>query len=171
MGRRKKNLYNPSTSLRAGRGHRGSQGRAEVPALATLPQDICNLFLLMFASAYTSFHESGNGSANTAAEVLGVQHVSSAAGADCAELAGGARCLRGDADGWGQVFVLPAAGGGFGRNGGGDFSADRADARSGGATGADGDSGGGAEQHFERRGTDEGDEPGAEWGLPAAVCV
>src|SRR5271155_3365436 len=124
----------------------------------------------MFASAYTLFHERGDGSAYAAAEVLGVQHVSSAAGADCAEPPGWARCLRGDADGRGQVFVLSVAGGGVGRNGGGDFSADRADAGPGGAAGADGNSGGGAEQHFERKRAGEGDEPGAGRGLPAALC-
>src|ERR1022692_1802343 len=49
-------------------------------------------------------------------------------------------------------YQLPAvvAGGGFGRDGGGDFSADRADAGSGDAIGADGDSGGGTQQHDER---------------------
>src|SRR5580658_6825960 len=77
-------------------------------------RNLLNYFLLIFASAYTSLHESGNRSAYTAAEVLGVQHVSSAAGADCGQFAGRARCLRGDADGRGKIAVLSVAGGGFG---------------------------------------------------------
>src|SRR5580698_2883777 len=108
-------------------------------------RNLLNYFLLIFASAYTALHGFGNRSAYTAAEVLGVQHVSSAAGADCGQSVSWARCLCGDADGRRKIAVLSVAGGCFGRDGGGDFAADRADARSGGATGADGDSGGGFE--------------------------
>ena len=45
--------------------------------------------------------------------------------------------------GGGEVAVLPTPGGGFGEDGGGGFSADRADAGPGGATGANGHTGGG----------------------------
>ena len=79
---------------------------------------------------------------------MGVQFVSSSAGANRSQLAGRARYLRGDADGRGQIVVLPVAGAGVGEDGSGDFSFDCVDAGSGGGFGANGDSGGGVEQHF-----------------------
>jgi DNA-binding protein HU-beta len=78
-----------------------------------------------------------------AAALLGISRVSPQAGECYTESAGRARHLRGDADWRREVAVLPASGGDFGEDGGGGFSADRADAGPGGATGADGHSGGG----------------------------
>ena len=61
-------------------------------------------------------------------------------------LLGGARRVRGDADGRRKIAVLPIAGAGPGADGHCDLAADCPDAGPGGATGADGDTGGGAEQ-------------------------
>ncbi len=49
----------------------------------------------------------------------------------CEAAADGARCAAGDADGRGQEPLLSASGAGRGRNGTGNFAADRADGRPG----------------------------------------
>ena len=60
--------------------------------------------------------------------------------------------MCGDADGRGEIFVLPVAGGDVGgEDGGGDFAVDCADAGSTGATDADGDYGGEGEKKVEVR--------------------
>src|ERR1700691_6772614 len=131
MQRRKTNLYH--------REHRGTQGRA-FPFETFFERKSAIRFLLIFASAYTLLYESGSRSADAAAALLWIQHFSSAAGAHCAQPAGRARHVRGNAHGRRQISLLSVAGGGFGRHGRSDFAADRADAGSGNATGADGNS-------------------------------
>ena len=58
---------------------------------------------------YTGFYDLRSRPADSVAALLGLQFVSSAAGADCAQPAGRTRHLRGHADGRGQVFLLPVA--------------------------------------------------------------
>src|SRR6266852_3803755 len=82
-------------------------------------------------------------SGGSAAALLGIPRVSPQAGECYPQSAGRARYLRGDADRRREVAVLPASSGDFREDGGGGFSADRTDAGPGGATGADGHSGGG----------------------------
>src|SRR5208283_2691970 len=78
-----------------------------------------------------------------AAALLGIPRVSPQTGECYPQSAGGARYLCRDADGRREVAVLPASGSDFGQDGGGGFSADRADAGPSRATGADGHSCGG----------------------------
>src|ERR1700675_894587 len=79
----------------------------------------------------------------SAAALLGIPRVPPQAGECYPQSAGRARYLCGDADRRREVAVLPASGGDFREDSGRGFSVDRADAGPGGATGADGYSGGG----------------------------
>src|SRR5579862_2062256 len=80
------------------------------------------------------------------APLLGLRFFSSLAGANRAEPSGSSRYLRGDAHRRGEITLLPIAScHAAGKNGGGDFAADRVDAGPGGATCTDGDFGGAAE--------------------------
>src|ERR1700681_2231880 len=79
----------------------------------------------------------------SAAALVGIPRVSPQAGECYPQSAGRARYLCGDADRRREIAVLPASGGDFREDGGGGFSVDCADAGPGGATGADGHSGGG----------------------------
>src|SRR5258706_12283211 len=102
--------------------------------------------------------------------LLGLRLVSSLAGRCCPQPAWRTRCLRGHADWWREVAVLPVAGGDFWRKDSHrSLSADRPDAGSGGATDADGDSGGAAEQHLARERAVRHHAPGRDWAVPAAL--
>src|SRR5204862_3601832 len=110
------------------------------------------------------------GPAGAVAAVLGVWVVSSAAGGDCAVAAGGARCVRGDADGRREIVVLPVAcRDAAGADGDCGVAADRLDAGPGGATAADGDCGGAGEQLARCGGAVGGDAAGGARGVSAAV--
>src|ERR1700732_314236 len=82
-------------------------------------------------------------SGGSAAALLGIPRVSPQAGEYYPQSAGRARHLRGDADRRREVAVLSASSGDFREDGGGGFSVDCPDGGPGGATGADGYSGGG----------------------------
>src|ERR1700738_3108024 len=84
-------------------------------------------------------------SGGSAAALLGIPRVSPQAGECYPQSAGRARYLCGDADRRREIAVLPASGGDFREDGGGGFSVDCPDAGPGGATSADGYSGGGGQ--------------------------
>src|SRR5208337_2651456 len=105
----------------------------------------------------------------SAAALLGIPRVSPQAGERYPQSAGRARYMCGDADRRRKVAVLPASGGDFGEDGGGGFSADRAHAGPGGATGADGHSGGGDQQLSKRGGAAAGDGEGRARRISAAL--
>src|ERR1019366_6556536 len=105
----------------------------------------------------------------SAAALLGIPRVSPKARECYTESAGRARYLRGDADRGREVAVLPASGRDFGEDGGGGFSADRVDAGPGGATGANGHSGGGDQQLSEFVRAAAGDGASDTGGISAAL--
>ena len=102
-------------------------------------------------SLYTNLHDFRRRPAGAPATLLGIQLVPPPAGADRAQPAGRPRHLRRHADRRRQVALLSAARSRFRAHRGRDFSPDRADARSGRAARADGNSRCRAQQHARQR--------------------